>query len=281
MTGAPDTSLPPRVKIDLAYVGRDFHGWQVQPGLRTVQGELAGMLARLLDRPCLPTGAGRTDAGVHATGQAAHAELRDQREVQRVIGAVAKLAPEDIQIHGVREVSPAFNARLSATWRRYRYRLRWSRNIFDPHAFEVPWTLDRQAMDAACSRFLGRHDFSSLCKADSLKDDNACTLTRCDLEWSETECILRVQADRFLHHMVRNLVGLLVEIGRGSRRPDDVDRVLAARRREAAGMMAPARGLFLAEVGYPDELLDPGYVPADFTPRPPADADGTAQGDES
>lgn len=271
------TSIPPRprVRIDLAYVGTGFHGWQVQPELRTVQGELAAMLARLLDRPCLPTGAGRTDTGVHARGQVAHAELADAREVARVVGALAKLTPDDIQIHQVREVSPAFDARLSATWRRYEYHLRWSRNIFDPHAFVVPWTLDRAAMDAACSRVLGTHDFASLCKTSSLKDDNTCTITRCDLEWTPARCILRVQADRFLHHMVRNLVGLCVEIGRGARGPEEIDTILAARAREAAGMMAPAEGLFLDAVGYPDELLDPGYLPADFTPRPRA-----AEGDD-
>lgn len=260
--------LPPRVRLDLAYVGTGFHGWQVQPDLRTVQGELASALARVLQRPVMPTGAGRTDTGVHAHGQVAHVELRDQVEVQRVTGAVAKLMPDDIQIHSARQVSPAFNARLKATSRRYSYRLRWSRNIFDPHAFEVGWRLDHGAMDAACRRFLGTHDCSSLCKADSLKDDNTCRLDLCALEWTPEGCIFRVRADRFLHHMVRNMVGLLLEIGRGRRQPDDVDRILAARSRSAAGMMAPAHGLYLDEVTYPAELDDPGHVPADYQPWP-------------
>ncbi|MEZ4389230.1 MAG: hypothetical protein R3D98_16920 [Candidatus Krumholzibacteriia bacterium] len=103
----------------------------------------------------------------------------------------------------------------------------------------------------------------------------------CALEWTAEGCILRIRADRFLHHMVRNLVGLLVEVGRGARRPDDVDAILAARERAAAGMMAPAHGLFLAEVGYPDELLDPGFLPADFSPRPAADGAPNAEGDEA
>ena len=260
--------LPPRVRLDLAYVGAGFHGWQVQPDLRTVQGELAAALERLLQRPVMPTGAGRTDTGVHARGQVAHVELRDQVEVRRVTGAVAKLMPPDIQIHDARPVSPAFNARLKATSRRYSYRLRWSRNIFDPHAFEVSWQLDREAMAAACRRFLGTHDCVSLCKAGSLKDDNTCRLDLCALEWSDGECIFRVRADRFLHHMVRNMVGLLLEIGRGARRPEDVDSILAARDRSAAGMMAPAHGLYLDEVTYPAELDDPGYLPPDYQPWP-------------
>lgn len=260
----------PRVRIDLAYVGTAFHGWQVQPGgLRTVQGELAAALERLLQRRCMPVGAGRTDTGVHAWGQVAHAELRDDREVQRVIGALARLVPDDIQVHAVREVSPAFNARLSATWRRYRYHLRWTRNLFDPHAFVVTQDLDRAAMDEACARLMGTHDFASFCKTSSLKDDNTCRVDLCALEWTAEGCIFRVRADRFLHHMVRNLVGLLVEVGRGLRRPADLDAILAARQRAVLGMMAPAHGLFLDEVGYPERLLDPGYLPDDFTPRPP------------
>jgi tRNA pseudouridine38-40 synthase len=267
---------PPRVRIDLAYVGTGFHGWQVQPALRTVQGELAAMLERLLARPCLPTGAGRTDTGVHARGQVAHAELRDQREVARVCGALAKLAPDDIQITAVREVSPAFNARLTATARRYAYKLALHRDIFAPHAFVVPWRLDRDAMDAACGPLLGTHDFSSFCKAGSLKDDNTCRVDLCELEWHDQGGIFHIRADRFLHHMVRNLVGLLLEVGRGAVAADDVDRILAARDRREAGMMAPAHGLFLEEVAYPAQLLDPGYLPADFTPRP----DPAAEGDQ-
>ena len=266
--------LPPRVRIDLAYVGTAFHGWQVQPGLRTVQGDLAAMLERLLLRPMMPTGAGRTDTGVHAHGQVAHVKLRNHNEVQRVVGALAKLPPDDIHIHEVRQVSPVFNARLQATSRRYSYRLRWTRNIFDPHAFEVLRPLDHQAMEAASRRFLGEHDYSSFCKTGSLKDENTCRLDLCALEWTDQGCIFRVRANRFLHHMVRNMVGLLLEIGRGVRQPEDVDAVLAARSRTAAGMMAPAHGLFLDEVTYPDELLDPGYLPPDYTPWPHEAAEG-------
>jgi len=273
-------SIAPRVRIDLAYVGTAFHGWQVQPGgLRTVQGELAAALERLLQRPCLPVGAGRTDAGVHALGQVAHAEVQDAREVSRVTGALARLVPDDMQVHAVREVSPAFNARLSAIWRCYHYHLRWTRNLFDPHALVVTQALDRQAMDDACARLLGTHDFASFCKTSSLKDDNTCRVDLCALEWTAEGCIFRVRADRFLHHMVRNLVGLLVEVGRGARRPDEIAAILAARQRAVLGPMAPAQGLFLAEVGYPERLLDPGYVPDDFTPRPPAAGDPSAEGD--
>ena len=275
--------INPRARIDLAYVGTAFHGWQIQPALRTVQGELTAMLSRLLDRPCQAAGAGRTDTGVHARGQVAHAELRNDAEVARVCGALAKLAPDDMHILAVREVSPAFDARFSATARRYSYRLRWSRNIFDPHAFEVFRTMDRMAMDAACRRILGTHDFASMCKTGSLKDDNTCCVDLCALEWGDEGCIFNIRANRFLHHMVRNLVALLLEVGQGLRQPEDIDAVLAARDRSAAGKMAPARGLYLEEVSYPEPLLDPGYLPPDFIPRPGSTTGSNAasEGDEA
>jgi tRNA pseudouridine38-40 synthase len=275
---APRTRDPagrrlPRVRLDLAYVGTAFHGWQIQPQLRTVQGELTARLSRLLQRPCQPVGAGRTDAGVHARGQVAHLDAAGAAEIPRIARALPKMAPDDIQILGVAPVSAAFDARLSATARRYAYRLRERRNIFDPYAFHVPWRLDRGAMDAACARIRGRHDFSSFCKTGSLKEDNTCEVDLCGLEWTDEGGILHIRADRFLHHMVRNLVGVLVEVGRGSRQPQDLPRILAARDRRAAGMMAPAHGLFLEEVLYPPELQDPG-----FDPTPPEPPPGTARG---
>lgn len=268
----------PRVRLDLAYVGTGFSGWQIQPGRRTVQGELAERLARLLGRVCRPVGAGRTDTGVHARGQVAHVELQGAAEVLRVFRALPKLCTDDIQILAARAVSPAFNARLSATSRRYAYRLRLDRNLFDPFAFHVPWRLDRDAMSAACVRVRGVHDFTSFCKASSLKADNHCHADLCALEWDHNVGILHIRADRFLHHMVRNLVGVLVEVGCGRRQPEDLDRILAARDRRQAGMTAPAHGLFLEEVTYPPALLDPGYLPPETAPvepgRPPAAAEG-------
>jgi len=274
---------PLRIRIDLAYLGTGFHGWQIQHDRRTVQGELAGILTRLLQRPAQPTGAGRTDAGVHARGQVAHLPLATAAEVLRVARALPKMVPDDIQIHGVAAVSPAFDARHSAVARRYAYRLQQRRNIFDPHAFHVPWRLDRDAMDAACARLRGTHDFRSFCKTGSLKEDNTCRVEVCGLEWTDQGGIFHVRADRFLHHMVRNLVGVLLEVGRGSRGPEDLDRILAAGDRRAAGRMAPAHGLFLEEVVYPPQLLDPRYVPADAHRRRPAaeEEPPTAEGDQA
>ena len=251
-----------RVRIDLAYVGRDFQGWQIQAEARTVQGELRTLVSRLLDRAVTPVGAGRTDTGVHARGQVAHVALRTEAECDRLIRALPGMVPGDIAITGIRRVSPAFNARVSATSRRYSYHLLLGRDIFRPFCWQLGRDLDRAAVDRAAAQILGTHDFTSFCKASSLKEDgNTCDVLLSAFEWTAETAVFHVRANRFLHHMVRNLVGLLVEIGCGRHDPRDIPRVLGARSRSAAGGMAPPQGLFLEEVTYPQELLDPGYIP--------------------
>lgn len=271
----------PRVRLDIAYAGAGFRGWQIQPDRRTVQGELTTILTRILERPCQPVGAGRTDTGVHARGQVAHVELNNAVEVARVCGAMPRITWDDLQVLRARPVSPAFDARFSATARRYAYRLKFRRNIFDTYAFHAPWRLDRAAMDTACRLILGTHDFASFCKTGSQKEDNTCDVDLCALEWTDEGGIFHIRANRFLHHMVRNLVGLLIEVGRSSRRADDVAAILAARDRRTAGKMAPACGLFLEEVNYPEELADPSWLPPDFIPRPEPVAEPDRQGDDA
>lgn len=272
MTGAIDSGSPRpddrapagacRVRLDLAYDGSGFHGWQAQPGLRTVQGELAGLLARLLRREIVPVGAGRTDAGVHARGQVCSFTVRDGGEFARLQDALGGLAPPDVQLLAVRAVSPLFNARFCATARRYSYHLLLRPDIFRArHAVFVPGRLDRAAMDAAAAHFSGTRDFASVCKRQSLRPGggNVCAVDRCHFEWTEDSAILHLRADHFLHNMVRAITGTLVEVGLGRRRPDDVPVILAARDRARAGRTMPARGLFLEEVSYPEVLLDPHH----------------------
>lgn len=244
-----------RLRLDIAYVGTAFHGWQIQPDARTVQGELREHLTRLLGRPATPVGAGRTDAGVHARGQVAHLTVQNEDEAERVIRALARMCDADVQITGVRRVPHAFNARFSARARRYSYHLSLVRDVFRPHAWYLYSKLNREAMDREAEAFLGDHDFTSFCKASSLKDDgNHCQVSHCAFEWSADSAIFHVKANRFLHHMVRNMVGLLVAVGRGERACGAVAEVLAARSRSAAGRMAPAHGLFLEKVDYPEAL---------------------------
>ncbi len=257
MTPSPDAI---RLRIDLAYRGRDFHGWQIQPDLRTVQGELARQCSRLLARQATPVGAGRTDTGVNARGQVAHLDVMGEDEAQRVIGALPRLMPDDIQIHAIARVSPHFNARFSAVGRRYSYHLFFGRDIFLEHRWQTRLELDRPAMDQAAADFLGTHDFTSFCRTSSLKDDgNLCAVELCAFEWHDRSAIFHVRANRFLHHMVRIMVGTLVEIGQGSRPVTAIARILAGRDRSLAGRMAPPEGLFLEEVYYPEKIEEPRW----------------------
>lgn len=274
LTAAPDQQRI-RLRLDLAYCGSEFHGWQVQPNLRTVQGQVQEMLARLLDHEVCLNGAGRTDAGVHARGQVCHLDVASEEEAIRLEQRLQATAPPDLAVLAVRRVSPAFDARFSALARRYSYHLLWDRDVFrEMTAFRVERPVDRAAMSSAAGHFQGTHDYSSFCKTGSLRESgNECTVDLCRFHWQEDSAIFHVRANRFLHHMVRNMVGTLIEIGLGSRAPDDVRVILAARDRCRAGRKAPARGLFLEDVIYPTELLDQDY-------RPPASArDGNPDGD--
>ncbi len=251
-----------RLRIDVAYVGREYHGWQIQPDAISVQGELRRCLTRLLGRDAIPVAAGRTDAGVHARGQVAHLTVNSAEEVERVARALPGMVPDDIGIQDVRRVSPAFNARHSATARGYSYRIIRVRDIFRPHAWYVHRVLDRDVMDRGAAAFLGSHDFTSFCKARSLKKDhNLCNVTLCAFDWQDDSAIFHVQANRFLHHMVRNMVGTLAEMGWGERGKDEIPGILAACSRSASGQLAPPQGLVLEEVHYPEQLMDPDFNP--------------------
>ncbi|MFH1842689.1 MAG: tRNA pseudouridine(38-40) synthase TruA [bacterium] len=248
-----------RVRIDMAYLGTDFHGWQVQPQLRTVQGVLTEMIAKLVDLEGYPVGAGRTDAGVHARHQVCHLDTASPGEADRLRQKLPALAPVDLQVLNVRPVPASFDARFSACRRRYSYHLLWRRDVFrETTAVYVPGRLDREAMACGAEFFLGTHDCTSFCKRVSLHaDGNECTLDVCRFDWFEDSAIFQVRANRFLHHMVRNMIGTLIEIGRGRREPEQIPAILAKRDRHHAGRKAPAKGLFLEEVQYPEELLDP------------------------
>ena len=205
-------------------------------------------------------GAGRTDAGVHARGQVAHLDVANEDEAQRLAGALYRLLPEDILIKDVQQVSTHFNARFSAVARRYSYQIFFGRDIFLEHSWQVLNKLDQEAMDQAARVFLGSHDFSSFCRTSSLKEaGNVCEVDLCAFDWQESSAIFQVRANRFLHHMVRIMMGTLMEIGQGIIPGDSIGRILAARDRSQAGNMAPAQGLFLEEVYYPEKIEEPRW----------------------
>ncbi len=257
-----------RIRVDLAYDGADFSGWASQPGLRTVQDTLERALGTALrTEPPRVTCAGRTDAGVHARGQVAHLDVA-ARVVEASAGRSADppatalvrrlngILPGDVRVRRVSEAPEGFDARFSAVWRRYAYRVADRPDGHDPlrrgHVLPWPRPLDEEVMNRAATVLLGEQDFASFCK---WREGATTVRTLLDLRWERVEpglLVATVRADAFCHSMVRSLVGALLAVGEGRRTPAWVAEVLAARRRDPAVAVVRAHGLVLEEVGYPD-----------------------------
>jgi tRNA pseudouridine38-40 synthase len=256
-----------RLRIDLSYDGSGFSGWAAQPGRRTVEKELAAALGRVLRLPDSPglTVAGRTDAGVHARGQVAHADVPEDAwtpvaEPGRpgAHGAVARLSgvlPADVRVHALGAAPEGFDARFSALWRRYSYRVCDDPARADPlRRHETLWSfrrLDVAAMNEAARGCLGEHDFAAFCR----RRPGATTIrTLRRLEWQRDQegvAVAAVVADAFCHTMVRSLIGALLAVGEGRRPPGWPAAVLAAAVRDPAVRVLPPHGLCLEEVAYP------------------------------
>ena len=238
-------------KITLEYDGTDFHGWQRQPGLRTIQGTVEDVLARVLREPVTVNGAGRTDAGVHAMGQVCNFTADTPRTPKEIGGALASLLPEDIQVHRVDEAEPGFHARFSATGRRYVYYLRTEPSaIWRRYAYVVNLSLDLEAMRAAAARLAGERDFASFTPIRSADVPTVCDLREISIDRTDEVIAVTLRADHFLHHMVRVIVGTLLEIGRGRMAPEQIETIVCKKDRTAAGPTVPPNGLFLVEVEY-------------------------------
>jgi tRNA pseudouridine38-40 synthase len=240
-----------RWRLDLAYDGSGFAGWQVQPERRTVQGELERVLGDLGERGARPVGAGRTDAGVHALGAVAHVDLDRAWAPSELEHALRSRLPEDLDLAAAAPAAAAFHARFDAQTRTYHYALGLTHNAFFRRRRWVRPDLPPPAwMDAALGRLVGERDLSALAKAGG---DTKSARARIETAWWRPYpggAVLGVTADRFLYGMVRALVGTLhraFALGDG---PDHLDRVLAARDRAAAGAAAPPDGLYLAGVSY-------------------------------
>jgi tRNA pseudouridine38-40 synthase len=247
------------LKITLAYDGSEFHGWQVQPGLATVQAALAAALARVTGETVLPQGSGRTDAGVHALAQVASCAIQSPIPAPNLVPALNHVLPASVRVLSVEEPGPEFHARKSARAKTYRYRI-YRGAICPPflarYVYHHPFPLDQDAMRAAAAVILGEHDFTSFAAVDPEKgrDDEPASNLRaisCSAwERQQDELIYMVRGTGFLHHMVRNLVGTFLLVGKGSLAADDVRRILQARNRSAAGPTVPAQGLYLVSVEY-------------------------------
>ena len=244
-----------RILITIEYDGGPFHGWQRQVNGRTVQQVLEEAAHQLTGQETLVQAAGRTDAGVHASGQAAHLDVPEKFDAERVMAALnALVGQQPVSVIAAREVPADFHARFSATGRRYLYRILPRRQ---PPALDLGrvWhhktALDTDAMQCAADMLIGRHDFTSFRATHCQADSPVRTLDTLDVASAGVEIHIHAAARSFLHHQVRNMVGTLALVGAGKWQPEQVAEALAACDRSAAGPTAPPEGLYLTAVSYP------------------------------
>lgn len=265
-----------RLRLDIAYDGTAFHGWAKQPGLRTVQGEIESAIQQLVrsDEPSQLTVGGRTDAGVHARGQVAHLDvssmdlrnwLRSEYQedllsvevMQRRLNGVLHRSAEDAQILRISRVPGAFDARFSALWRRYEYRLADTTSFVDPLTRHFTVTTERvvdaQLLARASAMLVGLRDFSSFCKP---REGSTAIRTLQQFEWTQERTgvfVASIQADAFCHSMVRALVGAVTAVATGRISLEELDQIAEARARTSRFAVMPAHGLSLEEIAYPPE----------------------------
>ncbi len=247
----------PRIKCIVSYDGTGFSGYQVQPGKRTVQGELEKALEKLNKGTSIRVSAsGRTDAGVHARGQVIHFDTKLEIEPARWQIALNSLLPDDIAVSSVEYARPDFHARFDAVGKEYRYFLLLSKHR-DPfqrnYAYQFQYELDLDAMREGARLLLGTHDFTSFCSAKTEVEDRVRTLQKIDVFEDNGLLVFRFVGNGFLYNMVRILVGTLLEVGTGRRQADSMHQLLAEQDRTQAGKTAPGHGLYLWKVFYGDK----------------------------
>jgi tRNA pseudouridine38-40 synthase len=251
--------MPRNLKLTLAYDGHDFAGWQVQPDRPTIQGTLVSAIEHLTGEKTLPQGSGRTDAGVHALAQVATFQTESSIPVSNLRKALNDILPESIRILAVEEAPRDFHARKSAKAKTYSYRI-YREEICPPflsrYVYHHPYPLDEARIIESAAEIEGEHDFSSFAAVDperNRESSEPCNIrTIHSSQWRRegAELIYTVRGNGFLHHMVRNLVGVFLLIGKGSLSKSDIARILAAKNRSAAAATAPGTGLFLVSVEY-------------------------------
>jgi tRNA pseudouridine38-40 synthase len=247
------------LKLILSYDGSDFAGWQVQPDAPTVQGTLASAIGRITGEKVLPQASGRTDAGVHALAQVVTFVTESSVPTENFVKALNDILPASVRGLEIEEAAPDFHARHSARAKTYRYRILRAA-ICPPflarYVWHYPYPLDESAMARAARLIEGEHDFTSFAAVDPERSregvpvSNARRISSSCWERRDDEFLYTVKGSGFLHHMVRNLVGTFILVGKGTLKPADVTRILEAQNRSAAGATAPARGLYLVNVEY-------------------------------
>ena len=241
-------------RFDIQYDGTRYGGWQRQKTTdNTIQGKIEEVLFRMTGSPVLIQGAGRTDAGVHALGQVANGHFDSRMSCEEICDYMNHYLPEDIEILRVSQVSERFHSRLNAREKLYRYRIGIGshKNVFErKYLCPLHETYDVEAMEEAAGYLTGTHDFRSFCANKKMKKSTVRTMYAIRITELPKELQIDYRGDGFLYNMVRILTGTLIEIGRGSRKPEEIQAILEGRDRGLAGFTAPARGLTLVEVGY-------------------------------
>ena len=247
------------LKVTLSYDGAEFSGWQVQPDATTVQGTLASAIGRITGEKVLPQGSGRTDAGVHALAQVMTFVTESTVPTGNFLKALNDILPASVRALQVEEARAEFHARHSASAKTYRYRI-YRESICPPflarYVWHFPYRLAEEEMVRAAKLVVGEHDFTSFAAVDPERGrdevpvSNVRKIFFSSWERLGDELVYTVRGSGFLHHMVRNLVGTFILVGKGTLRVEDVTRILEARNRSAAGATAPASGLYLVNVEY-------------------------------
>jgi len=241
-----------RYFIWLSYDGTNYHGWQVQPNGISVQGELQRVLSTLLRQEISITGAGRTDAGVHARVMAAHFEIEADIDCKQLAYKMNRMLPQDIVVDRIEEVSLDMHARFSATERTYHYYIHTRKSPFERHySCEIHYPLDFEKMNEAGRILCTYEDFGAFCKAHSDVKTTLCHVTRAEwIQTGENTWYFVITANRFLRNMVRAVVGTLIDVGRGRLSMDEFRSVIEGKRRSDAGESMPGNALFLEDVKY-------------------------------
>ena len=252
-----------RIALGIEYDGSDYSGWQSQPHAPSVQETLEKAIAKVADHPVKLVCAGRTDAGVHALCQVAHFETDSQRSERSWVLGVNSNLPKSVNLLWARQMPDDFHARFTAIGRSYRYVIlnRWTRSAV--HADRVTWCchpLDAQRMHVAAQRLVGEHDFTSFRALACQAHTPVRRLQKISVERHGNQVIMQVRANAFLHHMVRNIAGVLIAIGKGDRPVEWIEEVLDVRNREKGGVTAAPHGLYFQAAHYPDRYAVPGAL---------------------
>jgi len=249
------------IKLTIQYKGTNYCGWQIQNRVKktssrnekTIQGEIERVLKKVLKEKVKLIGACRTDSGVHALSQVANFKTKSNLHIDNIHRALNSLLPKDIAIKSIKEEKEDFHSRFDAKGKIYQYKILnlSTKDVFEnDYAWRIIFDLNRKKIEQAARHIIGRHNFSSFSSAGSKRKNVICDIKRIDIRKKRDIYIVEVEGDRFLYRMVRNIVGTLVEIGRGRFTPRDIKRVLSKRDRRFAGPCAPASGLILQRVMY-------------------------------